>query len=59
MSAEQIRELRQRLGMTQLEFANEIGTTPTSVSRWESGKVKPQGVALKALRKLAERADQA
>jgi DNA-binding transcriptional regulator YiaG len=33
-----VRALRDDLEMNQLEFANEIGVTRETVSRWETGK---------------------
>ena len=50
-----VRELREQLGMTQLEMANEIGVTPNTIARWERGASKPTPIALKALEALARR----
>jgi putative transcriptional regulator len=36
-----MRELREELGMTQLEFANALGITTTTVSRAEQGHREP------------------
>ncbi len=36
-----IKKIREELKMTQLEFANAIGVTPGSVSRWERGIHEP------------------
>jgi len=36
-----IREIRQRGGWTQNEFARLIGTTQTEVSLWETGQAVP------------------
>ena len=41
MTKEQIKALREDLGLTQLEFANKLFTTPTTVCRWEKGNTKP------------------
>lgn len=39
--AEAIKLLRKRLALTQIEFANMLGTSFPSVNRWESGKYEP------------------
>ena len=44
-----IRELRQARGWTQLELANRLGITPSSVYNWESGKFEPKASQLRAL----------
>ncbi len=44
-----IRELRQERGWTQLELANRVGVTPSSVYNWESGKFEPKASQLRAL----------
>jgi DNA-binding transcriptional regulator YiaG len=42
---DKIREFRWRLGrLTQEEFADKVGTTSVSVSKWESGTVRPLAV---------------
>lgn len=37
-----IRAIRADLGLTQLDFAVAIGTTPSTVSRWERGMSEPE-----------------
>lgn len=37
-----VKQLRQLLGMSQLQFANLLGVYPSTVSRWEQGKSSPQ-----------------
>jgi DNA-binding transcriptional regulator YiaG len=48
----QIRALRNRLGLTQEEFAHRLGVTFSTVNRWENGHAKPSKLALRALRSL-------
>jgi len=36
------KDLREQLGLTQLQAANALGTTPTQVSRWENGEQTPR-----------------
>ena len=38
-----VKELRVKLGLTQNELAQKLNTSVTTIARWESGKVKPQG----------------
>jgi DNA-binding transcriptional regulator YiaG len=49
-----IKAIRDRLGMTQAEFAAAIGTDQGTVSTWESGKHKPGRLARRAIGKLLE-----
>lgn len=44
-----IRELRLGLGLTQEEFAAELGVTCSSVNRWENQRGKPSKLALKLI----------
>jgi len=39
---EEIKFIRERLGMTQEEFARKIGVTITTISRWERGDCLPK-----------------
>ena len=39
---EDIKNIRERLGITQEEFARRIGVTVTTVSRWERGDCLPK-----------------
>ena len=50
-----IRGLRQRLGLTQEEFAHEITVTVSTVNRWENGHAAPSKLAWKVIRDLARR----
>jgi putative transcriptional regulator len=49
-----VRELRFRLGLTQEQFAAELGVTFASINRWEKRKVQPSPMALKLLRQRLE-----
>jgi DNA-binding transcriptional regulator YiaG len=53
-SADLVRELRFRLGLTQEQFAAELGVTFASINRWENRKVQPSPMALKLLRNRLE-----
>ena len=50
-----IRTLRQRLGMTQEEFAHEIAVTVSTVNRWENAHAEPSKLAWKAIHDLARK----
>ena len=50
-----VRNLRQRLGMTQEEFAHEIAVTVSTVNRWENSHAEPSKLAWKAIHELARR----
>ena len=44
-----IKSSRTSLGWDQAELARHVGVTPRTVSRWESGKSRPRGVAVQKL----------
>lgn len=46
-----IRELRLETGLTQEQFAAELGVTYSSMNRWENGRSKPSPLAMQ---KIAE-----
>ena len=48
-----ISAFRQRLSMTQEEFAHAIGVTVSTVNRWENGHIEPSRLARKAIQGLA------
>lgn len=41
--AARIQRRRDELGLTQLELARRVGTTRTTISRWETGRSRPRG----------------
>jgi len=43
-TTEQVRAMRDHVGMTQAEFASAIGCSPTAVYYWEAGKTRPSKV---------------
>ena len=53
--SEKIKSARENLLMTQEESATELGVTPITVCRWETGKTEPSIKAKKAFRDLCER----
>ena len=45
-STDLVREIRNRLGLTQERFAARLGVTLPTISRWENGRTKPSRLAL-------------
>ena len=52
--AEQVRRLRERLGLTQRQLADELGVRQQTVSEWETGAYQPRGASARMLRVVAE-----
>ena len=50
-----VRGLRQKLGMTQEEFAHEIAVTVSTVNRWENAHAEPSKLAWKVIQDLARK----
>lgn len=46
--------LREKLLLTQEEFANYIGVCASTVNRWETGKVRPNISAMKNIKRVCE-----
>ena len=47
-----IREARQLLQLSQVEFASKVGVSFQSVNRWENGRNRPIPLALKQVERL-------
>jgi len=54
--ATRVKELRQHLGMTQQQLADEMGTRQQTISEWETGMYRPRGLSERMLSMVAERA---
>lgn len=52
-----IRELRQRLNLTQEQFAQKVGVTYSTVNHWENGKRVPQPFLLRRLWEIKDDLD--
>ena len=52
-----VRRLRDHLGLTQQQLADEIGVRQQTVSEWETGIYAPRGASSKLLRIVADRAE--
>jgi DNA-binding transcriptional regulator YiaG len=51
-SPERIKQLREKLGVTQKELGEKIGVHVITVTRWETGACEPSNVCLKMLLQL-------
>jgi DNA-binding transcriptional regulator YiaG len=49
MFGREIKELREKLGLSQEQFASLVCTTGGSICRWENGHAKPNRIFLKSL----------
>lgn len=54
--ADKVKALRDHMGLTQSQFAEELGTAQQIVSLWECGNHYPTGMSVKLLNMIAERA---
>ncbi len=52
-----VKTLRQRLKLTQEQFAREIGVTHSTVNQWENGRRMPQPFLVRYLRRMMEEAE--
>lgn len=50
---DRIRQLRESRGLTQEQFAREVGVTVGALNRWECGKRRPTGLSVRRLEELA------
>jgi DNA-binding transcriptional regulator YiaG len=55
-NAETIRALREFMGLTQQQFAEELGVRQPTISEWEVGRYAPRRATSKYLSLVAERA---
>lgn len=53
--AEKVKALRDYLGLTQTQFAQELGILQQTVSQWECGYHYPKGASVKVLNLVAEK----
>jgi DNA-binding transcriptional regulator YiaG len=52
-----IQALRQHLGLTQQEMAEQLGTRQQTISEWETGMYQPRGASSTLLSLIAEKAN--
>ena len=51
-----VRALRDHMGLTQKEMADQLGTRQQTISEWETGMYQPRGASSTLLTMVAERA---
>lgn len=51
-----VRALREHMGITQQEMAEQLGTRQQTISEWETGMYQPRGASSTLLTMVAERA---
>lgn len=52
MESNEVKSLRQSLGLTQPEFAHKLQIAPMTVSRWERGVSEPSKVFITQMKKM-------
>jgi len=52
--AVRVKGIRQKLGLSQREFAKKVGATFVSVWKWENNKSKPHPMFMKKIEELNE-----
>lgn len=55
MEAADIKKLRKRLKLSQIELADKLGVDPTTISRWERKEQRPSQLAMVQLNRLARK----
>ncbi len=57
MTSEEIKQLRHTTGLSQEEFARELGISFATVNRWENKKAAPSRLAHRLLEQLKKRTE--
>lgn len=55
MMSDSIKKLRQKLFLSQEEFAKELCVSVSTINRWETGKVKPNITAMKKIKNFCNK----
>ena len=48
-NTDEIKQIRQKTGMSQVMFAGSMGVSPKTVEAWENGRNKPEGASRRLL----------
>jgi DNA-binding transcriptional regulator YiaG len=54
--SQRVRALREHMGLTQQEMADQLGTRQQTISEWETGMYQPRGASSTLLSMVADRA---
>jgi DNA-binding transcriptional regulator YiaG len=54
MTGDEVRRLRKRLGLTQVELADMVGVSSNSLARWERGELGIRESAARLMKLLAK-----
>lgn len=54
--AKQLKDFKEKTGMSQYDIAEALGIRQSTVSRWERGTSAPQGLYLQSLERMMARA---
>lgn len=54
MNAQEIKEIRVKMGVSQERFAQMIGVSFGTINRWERGSSKPSPLALEKIKSLTK-----
>jgi DNA-binding transcriptional regulator YiaG len=54
MTPRQLKIYRRRLGLSQVEFAAQVGVAPNTVARWERGELGMKGTTARLLTLLVQ-----
>lgn len=50
----ELRLLREKMLLTQEEFAKELGVASSTVNRWEKGKARPNITTMRTIKRICE-----
>lgn len=57
MDAQEVKEIREKLKLSQRELADKVGCTSQTISNWETGQKRPHKMFIKRLIELKDGAD--
>ena len=57
MVADTVKKMRQKIFLSQEEFAKELNVSVSTINRWETGKAKPNLTAMKKLKCFCKKND--
>lgn len=55
MTPQEIKDLRARMGLTQMEFCNMLGVAHSTYANWELGKHAPSKMAIRMLEQITKK----